>query len=164
VIIQEISNINPVVADLATICQLTSETWQRMRHYSEAARAVCGRSRSVEVKFAEEIGYAILASEQAPDEAALICGICVRGPILIVNVPQLAWFCGRSKSSINDLLTKLGYSALRKRSVTERVALQACPSLHHERPLLRQLTVRQIMRPATFCFCSRRARYVAPRA
>ena len=80
----------------------------------------------------------------------LVCGICwVNECVLAVNNQRLMSFMGRSKSTINDVLTKLRFKSIPINRENEHTVTDLIPYLEKHPEELRKWTLRHSKHPWT---------------
>jgi hypothetical protein len=89
------------------------------------------------------------------ESRAICAGILFLGPLICVNTRQLKAVMRRCKSSINSLLQRLGYFALRTHATTRLCLTKGLPTLAQDPGHLRQWTVRQASSASGLCFVAR---------
>jgi hypothetical protein len=95
---------------------------------------------------------------------ALVTGICPCGAIFAVNNTRLQAFTNRSKSSINDLFSKLNYHPIAINQNNQGILIAKIPFLKHNYNELRQWTFRvekSVAEIASLFKCSGKREYPA---
>ena len=81
----------------------------------------------------------------------LVCGICwVNDNVLALNNQRLNWFMGKSKSTINDVLTKLRFKYIPINRENGHTVTEKIPYLEKHPEELRQWSLRHTRDPGVF--------------
>jgi hypothetical protein len=118
-------------ADLAAILDLRQtmtrryQRCKRLDHFRESLTVLCS-----------------FVDQQRDDDwkRALVTGICPCGAVLAVNNARLQAFTNRSKSSINDLFSKLRYQQIAINQRNQVLIIERIPFLEAHNDELRQWT------------------------
>jgi hypothetical protein len=146
---------NPAIRGFLQRCSMQAEDWEDIRRCSLSARRPSDRTSTAAVKFRYEVEQAlsVCLGRASARDAGIICGVVAVGPLLFVNVGQLGWFAGRSKTSVNNHLAGYGYDPVERRQTRNDLVLYALPQLASHRALVAQFTVRYVTGCVPFCFC-----------